>query len=99
MDERPKQLLHSLAKRRGKSSSSSTSTYSHHGDEVPLPPQCARANQVCADDEPFAREKCANMIGNLEADAANTAKLVGCYKKRRIASHSRSADQMWFGLH
>ncbi len=92
LDERGRRLLSQLA--RGHDSSGSR----RHGDET-LPRECERANEVCADDEPFARRECARMVGNLKADAQNTAKLVACYgESKNCFTFQRCTDQLWRDL-
>ncbi len=93
IDERGRQLLSRLA--RGPSSTK-------HGrvDNSSLPPECTRANDVCADDEPFARSKCARMVGNLKADVQNRQKLVACYTQaNNCFAFQKCTDQMWIDLH
>jgi hypothetical protein len=91
LDARGQALLDKLA--RGGS-------HAHRGDDDALPPECARANAVCADDEPFARSKCAEMVGNLKADAENKKKLTDCYAAaKNCFAFQKCTDQMWFDLH
>ena len=70
LDERGRKLLDKLARGHGTS---------HVSDDDALPAPCARANAVCADDEPFARRECARLAGNLKADAEHTSQLIACY--------------------
>jgi len=93
MDERGHALLSKLA-RGGRGGAASRE------DDASLPPECQRANDVCADDEPFARRECARMIGNLKADAENRKKLTDCYAQaKNCFAFEKCTDQMWADLH
>ena len=48
-------------------------------NNAPLPRECQRANSVCADDEPFARDGCRDLVGNLRADADSLKEVAECY--------------------
>lgn len=55
----------------------------HAGVEPTLPAECLRANVVCAPDEPFARDGCRDLVGNLRADAENLRELTECYGRAK----------------
>jgi hypothetical protein len=68
-------------------------------EEGPLPPECKRADEVCAADEPFARDKCVRMVGNLKADAENRKKLVSCYEaSKNCFEFKKCTTDLWFEL-
>lgn len=93
LDERGRRLLSEFARGR-------RSEGTRPDGDSPLPRECARANEVCADDEPFARDKCARMVGNLKADPQNKAKLVACYADaKNCFAFQRCTDQTWVDLH
>lgn len=94
LDERGRSLLSQLA--RGHDAGST----GHRSADTALPPECARANDVCADDEPFARRECTRMVGNLKADPENKAKLAACFAAaRNCFAFQKCTDQMWADLH
>ncbi|MBS1119796.1 MAG: hypothetical protein H6Q90_2024 [Deltaproteobacteria bacterium] len=65
-----------------------------------LPAECKRADEVCAPDEPFARSKCKEMVGNIRADEVNKRKLVRCYQKaNNCFAFAECTNDMWFELH
>ncbi|MBS1119098.1 MAG: hypothetical protein H6Q90_1326 [Deltaproteobacteria bacterium] len=69
-------------------------------DSASLPAECKRADEVCAPDEPFARSKCKDMIGNIKADEANKTKLVRCYENaKNCFAFKKCTDDLWFELH
>jgi len=67
--------------------------------EEPLPAECKRADEVCDKDEPFARDKCRRMVGNLKADAANLTELTTCYAAaNNCFAFKKCTTDMWFKL-
>lgn len=65
----------------------------------PLPPECKRADEVCSKDEPFARDKCRDMVGNLKADTANLTALTTCYAAaKNCFDFKKCTTDMWFKL-
>lgn len=81
-----------------KSSTTTTAKKSRRGEEA-LPEECKRADVVCDADEPFARRKCKDMIGNIKADSANKAKLVKCYEAaKNCFEFAKCTDDLWFEL-
>jgi hypothetical protein len=72
---------------------------SRQRDSKPLPVECRRADEVCDPDEPFARKKCREMIGNLRADPGNRARLVRCYERaNNCFAFERCTTELWFEL-
>jgi len=66
----------------------------------PLPAECKRADDVCAPDEPFARDKCRDMVGNLKSDPATLGELTSCYARANNCYElEKCTTNMWFKLH
>lgn len=65
----------------------------------PLPAECSRADEVCAPDEPFARDGCRRTVGNLKADPDNMKELTTCYAAaKNCFAFKKCNDDMWFKL-
>lgn len=69
-------------------------------DTTPLPPECARADELCPEDEPFARRLCRDMVGDLRGDDKHLGELVTCHNAAKsCAAFKQCRDDMWFKTH
>jgi hypothetical protein len=67
--------------------------------EEALPPECARVNEVCAPDEPFARKQCREMVSNLKSDPQNLNELTTCIAAaQNCYALKKCRDDRWFKL-
>lgn len=68
-------------------------------DEPPLPPQCARLDELCAADEPSVRSRCTRMVRNLRSDTENLGKLATCFgDAKNCYALDNCMTELWFEL-
>lgn len=65
----------------------------------PLPPPCARFDELCSADETLKRRNCARMVRNLRSDPENLAKLEACMKQaKNCYAFDNCVDDLWHAL-